>query len=225
MTGGPAERTWPGAGRLSSRSGSAGSGTKPAVCSSSNSWSSVRNTCGLPENCVKTNDSPATGVAFEGSVQAGEGEHEQRRFGCRHPGGLCDRPSKLEAGARQVPDAVRDDEVHGSAANRQSIHRGEDETQIDTGSPFRRRTEHRPRQVRADDRHPRLRERYGIAPGTAADVEHAQPLAMTLPVGVCHQHRVGRRLRKAGHGAGRAPCRSSQRLHTDHYGPAREPAP
>ena len=55
------------------------------------------------------------GSRTRGQRAAREGEHEQRRFGCRHPGGLCDRPSKLEAGARQVPDAVRDDEVHGSA--------------------------------------------------------------------------------------------------------------
>jgi hypothetical protein len=59
---------------------------------------------------------------------------------------------------------VRDDEVDASAADRQSVHRRQGETQIDTGSTFGRRTEHRPREIRTDDRDPDLASGTALRP-------------------------------------------------------------
>ena len=44
-------------------------------------------------------------------------------------------------------------------------------------------------------------------------------------LGVRHEHRIWRRLREAGHRAGRAPCRSGERVHTEHYVAIRKRAP
>ena len=113
----------PSRGRLSSRSGSDGSGSKPHAASSLTSCSSVRKHCGWPENCVNTKDSPGSGSAVFGKRAAREREQEQRTSGSRHARGLSDRLPELTAGTREVPDPVRDDEVEDSRREGQLVHR------------------------------------------------------------------------------------------------------
>ena len=82
-----------------------------------------------PENWVKTNGSPATGAVSGREGVAREGEDEERGARCGDAGRLAERLAKLRRRARQVPDAVRDDQVAARVGERNPVHAGEREGQ------------------------------------------------------------------------------------------------
>ena len=147
---------------------------------------------------MNTNGSPATGASRRQRVPR-EGEHEQSRAWLGHPRRLVERPSELRGGTREIPDAVRDHQVEAAVPRRDASPSARGPREVgrrvvpharDVGGG----AEHGPRQVGADHVPAEARERERVAPGAAADVEHARATgALQLLLGERHQHGVRRR--------------------------------
>jgi hypothetical protein len=150
---------------------------------------------------------------------SGEREHEESRAGFRHPRPFLECPPELRGGTREIPDAMRDDKIEAAVARRNALHWRENDMNSAAESMLMRAihggSQHRPRQVDADDVPPQPRERERVAPCAAADVEQAPATgALQLLLRECHEHGVWWRLRESLDRAGSTPLRASERIHT-----------
>ena len=67
---------------------------------------------------MKTNGSPATGRDLRRKGVPREREHKESRAWLGHPSRFIERPPELRGGAREIPDAVRDDQVEAAVFRR-----------------------------------------------------------------------------------------------------------
>ena len=144
-----------------------------------------------------------------------EREYEQTRPRLCHTGRLAERPPKLRGGTSEVPDTVRDHEIDTAISRGNALHRGQDQLKAVVESICLRTTgggaQHGPGEIGADDRPAETRERDGVPPRAAAEVEGARaPGAPQFLLREGHQYGVRRRLRESRHGAGSAPRRSGK---------------
>ena len=103
---------------------------------------------------------------------------------------------------------MSDHDVEAFAAKGESVHArlSEIKTPLSRSRARLRTHEHRRREIEADDVQARFSERYRVASGPAAEVEHLKDwLAPPLAFDETDQGRVWRRLRKPGHGGGPVP--------------------
>jgi hypothetical protein len=170
----------------------------------------------LPENCVKTNGSPATGSISEGNVF-----REKVNTNRSAPGlatRLTERSPELRRRVREVPDAVRDEQLEAAVPGRDLVHWREDQGQA-PASPIllsvrRGGAKHGPRQVETEDVPPEPCQGDRIAAGATAKVERpAIPTALPLLFGEPQQHGVRRRLGEPGDGLQGPPRGAGERIH------------
>ena len=156
-----------------------------------------------------------------------EREHKESRARLRYASRLVERLSELRGGTGEIPDAVRNDKVEAAVSHWEVLHRRQDHMKSILVSMFVRATrdgaEHGPRQVCAYHLPSEANERERVAPGAAANVEHAPVAgALQLPLGERHEHGIGGRLCESRHGTGSTPLRARERVHARNIARAEE---
>ncbi len=110
-----------------------------------------------------------------------EREHEESGAGLGYPSPLLKRTPELPGGTREIPDAMRHDEVERRRCKRQTVHRRQHDArpiqQLPGGETGAGSHNHWQRQIHTVDVPSRSGERHGVAAGAASDVEQTRSIA------------------------------------------------